>query len=91
MYDSGVIFYGEIRCYSFLGVKKLICDVSVNKYLIGFLVITLREKEDLKKREEAWLKIDELARKNPDVSIIMLRNFLKWIEGFELWLWKLTL
>lgn len=25
-----------------------------------------REKEDLKKREEAWLKIDELARKNPD-------------------------
>ena len=41
------------------------------------MVITLREKEDLKKREEAWLKIDELARKNPDVSIIMLRNFLK--------------
>lgn len=60
-----------------LRVKKLICDVSGNKYLIGFLVITLREKEDLKKREEAWLKIDELARKNPDVSIIMLRNFLK--------------
>ncbi|RMX37346.1 hypothetical protein pdam_00015452 [Pocillopora damicornis] len=25
-----------------------------------------KEKEDLKKREEAWLKIDELARKNPD-------------------------
>ena len=28
----------------------------------------LREKDKLKEREEAWMKIDELARKNPDVS-----------------------
>ena len=28
----------------------------------------LREKDKLKEREEAWMKIDELARKNPNVS-----------------------
>ena len=31
----------------------------------------LREKDKLKEREEAWMKIDELARKNPNVSRIM--------------------
>jgi len=32
------------------------------------VAVVLREKEKLKEREEAWLKIDELARKNPNVS-----------------------
>ena len=31
----------------------------------------LREKDKLKEREEAWMKIDELARKNPNVSRTM--------------------
>lgn len=31
-------------------------------------VTFLREKDKLKEREEAWMKIDELARKNPNVS-----------------------
>ena len=30
-----------------------------------------REKDKLKEREEAWMKIDELARKNPNVSRTM--------------------
>ena len=33
------------------------------------IVCVLREKDKLKEREEAWMKIDELARRNPDVSI----------------------
>ena len=32
------------------------------------VAVVFREKEKLKEREEAWLKIDELARKNPNVS-----------------------
>jgi len=34
------------------------------------VAVILREKEKLKEREEAWLKIDELARKNPNVSTL---------------------
>jgi len=30
------------------------------------VAVILREKEKLKEREEAWLKIDELAHKNPN-------------------------
>lgn len=33
------------------------------------IMCVLREKDKLKEREEAWMKIDELARRNPDVSI----------------------
>ena len=36
----------------------------------------LREKDKLKEREEAWMKIDELARKNPNVSRTMSWTFL---------------
>ena len=35
-----------------------------------FVAVILREKEKHKEREEAWLKIDELARKNPNVSTL---------------------
>jgi len=34
------------------------------------VAVILREKEKLKEREEAWLKIDELARENPNVSTL---------------------
>ena len=35
----------------------------------------IREKDKLKEREEAWVKIDELARKNPNVSTPSLAPF----------------
>ena len=34
------------------------------------VAVIFREKDKLKEREEAWLKIDELARKNPNVSTL---------------------
>lgn len=34
------------------------------------VAVICREKEKLKEREDAWLKIDELARKNPNVSTL---------------------
>lgn len=33
-----------------------------------------REKDKLKEREEAWMKLDELARKNPDYAKIARSN-----------------
>ena len=34
------------------------------------VAVICREKEKLKEREDAWLKIDELARKNASVSTL---------------------
>lgn len=42
-------------------------DQYISSIIVGVIV---REKEKLKEREEAWLKIDELARKNPIVSTV---------------------
>lgn len=46
------------------GVNLQNFHVTEGLYLLCFL----REKDKLKEREEAWMKIDELARKNPNVS-----------------------
>ena len=32
-----------------------------------FFFLCAREKDKVREREEAWSRIDELARKNPDV------------------------
>ena len=46
--------------------------LTLNAYEMRSNFVTfLREKDKLKEREEAWMKIDELARKNPNVSRTM--------------------
>lgn len=50
------------------GVNLQNFHVTEGLYLLCFL----REKDKLKEREEAWMKIDELARKNPNVSNTLL-------------------
>ena len=50
----------------------VVCGLTWSFSLTSRIIVAviLREKEKLKEREEAWLKIDELARKNPNVSTL---------------------
>ena len=58
-----------------LWIEIGICGLSWSLGLTTRIIVAviLREKEKLKEREEAWLKIDELARKNPNVSTLDCR------------------
>ena len=77
-WDNGILFnlisfwYGTIELYFHVVLSCLICGLSWSFSLTSRIIVAviLREKEKLKEREEAWLKIDELARKNPNVSTL---------------------
>lgn len=47
------------------------------------MLCDLREKEKLKEREEAWIKLHELARKNPVVSLLW--QILHLVDCLFLW------
>jgi len=78
-WDKGIWFNliscrGAAKLYFSDILPCLICGerwglVTLKFQLTSVIVaVVLREKEKLKEREEAWLKIDKLARKNPNVS-----------------------
>lgn len=53
-------FLGKL--FIFLRPRKLICLANTNDILLFF-----REKLKMKEREEAWVKIENLAKANPQV------------------------
>ena len=61
---------GALRVVWFVGKDGDLWAESFTLTTRIIVAVILREKEKLKEREEAWLKIDELARENPNVSTL---------------------
>jgi len=66
--------WGRMSALSALGlsVSYEYCYKLPTLNKVAYLFSPFREKEKLKEREDAWLKIQELATQNPDVRF----NFL---------------
>lgn len=65
------------RCCSllpFISIIKVVCtasavDLEGSGFIAQFWYFFYREKAKLKEREEAWIKIENLAKSNPQVSV----------------------